>query len=155
MPIFGINRAEALCHRWYPASAAHRKHTASGAHRWHSPSGLSALLLVAVVALQAQTPVTKKTAGTPEQRTARYFESIRESPPELLAFLLEMPKGGDLHRQLIDGWSMRSWRYSGQSGHDHFFDAFGKFGAVSGAHAGAMLAEVASHSAKGHVSYPS
>ena len=35
-----------------------------------------------------------------EQRAARYFESIRSSPPLLLAFLHEMPKGGDLHNHL-------------------------------------------------------
>ncbi len=35
-----------------------------------------------------------------EQRTARYFESIRTSPLLLLAFLREMPKGGDLHNHL-------------------------------------------------------
>src|SRR5918995_5231840 len=35
-----------------------------------------------------------------EQRTARHFESIRNSPPEMLAFLRAMPKGGDLHSHL-------------------------------------------------------
>ena len=35
-----------------------------------------------------------------EQRTARYFESLRKSSPGLLAFLLKMPKGGDLHNHL-------------------------------------------------------
>src|SRR6185295_8852591 len=124
--------------------------------------------------------------ATPEQNTARYFESIRKSPPQQLAFLLKMPKGGDLHnhlagaiyaesmvkwaaekglcvnaamvlsqppcdstvrqgpvsgaflnpvlyRQIIDAWSMRSWEHSFQTGHDHFFDMFGKFGlATSG-----------------------
>ena len=34
------------------------------------------------------------------ERTARHFDSIRNSPPQLLAFLLEMPKGGDLHNHL-------------------------------------------------------
>lgn len=32
--------------------------------------------------------------------TARYFTSIRNNPPLLLAFLNEMPKGGDLHNHL-------------------------------------------------------
>src|SRR5215207_1372642 len=103
----------------------------------------------------------------------------------MLAFLLQMPKGGDLHshlsgaiyaesfiqwaadkglcvnqttmalsappceqsagqspasaaltnpvlyRKLINGWSMRFWQYSGQNGHDQFFDTFGKFGAAT------------------------
>src|SRR6266404_3303474 len=37
---------------------------------------------------------------TAEQRTARYFETIRRSPPQQLAFFLQMPKGGDLHNHL-------------------------------------------------------
>jgi hypothetical protein len=164
------------------------------------------VLTLCALALQAQTSAPSKPSSTAEQRTARNFEAVRKSPPEMLAFLLSMPKGGDLHnhlsgaiyaesyiqwaandglcisqtmalmqppcnaasgqvpastaltsgvlyRQLIDAWSMRSWRLSGQSGHDHFFDAFGKFGAVSSAHPGAMLAEVASRSAKAHVAY--
>ena len=36
-----------------------------------------------------------------EQRTARHFDSIRQQPPLLLAFLREMPKGGDLHNHLF------------------------------------------------------
>jgi adenosine deaminase len=35
-----------------------------------------------------------------EQRTARYLESVRRQPSLLLAFLREMPKGGDLHIHL-------------------------------------------------------
>ncbi len=144
--------------------------------------------------------------GTGEQKAARYFESVRNSPPQQLAFLLKMPKGGDLHnhlsgaiyaesmvqwasekglcvtsamglsqppcdsiahqvpvrtafansvlyRQLIDAWSMRSWHYSGQNGHDHFFDTFGKFGPATSGELGRMLAEVAARAAREHVSY--
>src|SRR5215813_9166349 len=57
--------------------------------------------------LPAQTNVTSSQSrslttqrGTAEQRTANYFESIRKSPPKQLAFLLKMPKGGDLHNHL-------------------------------------------------------
>jgi hypothetical protein len=39
-------------------------------------------------------------AQTSEQRTARYLESIRKQPPLVLAFLRDMPKGGDLHNHL-------------------------------------------------------
>ena len=35
-----------------------------------------------------------------EQRTARYLDSVRQQPLLLLAFLREMPKGGDLHNHL-------------------------------------------------------
>src|SRR5437870_12585833 len=41
-------------------------------------------------------PQTSSTLSS-EQRTARHFESLRKSAPQLLAFLLAMPKGGDLH----------------------------------------------------------
>jgi hypothetical protein len=35
-----------------------------------------------------------------EQRASRYFESIRQQPPLLWAFLGDLPKGGDLHNHL-------------------------------------------------------
>jgi adenosine deaminase len=147
--------------------------------------------------------------GASEQKTASYFESIRKSPPRQLAFLLKMPKGGDLHnhlsgsiyaeryiqwaaekglcvnagtmalavpaspskcaaeqtpasaaltnsilyRQMIDSWSMRNWQLSGQSGHDHFFDAFGKFGPATFNNSGGMLAEAVKSAARGKAYY--
>lgn len=57
------------------------------------------------------------------------------------------------YRQLIDAWSMRNYELSGQSGHDHFFDTFAKFGAASTGRTGEMLAEVVSRAAAGRVSY--
>jgi adenosine deaminase len=164
-------------------------------------------LLLFALASQAQSASSRSVARTSEQRAARYFESVRKSPPQMLAFLLKMPKGADLHshlsgaiyaesfvqwaagkglcvnqatmalspppcdqaagqipasaalsntvlfRQLIDSWSMRYWEYSGQNGHDHFFDAFVKFGAATWGQTGQMLAEVASRAARGHVIY--
>jgi hypothetical protein len=151
----------------------------------------------------------KPKQSTSEQRTASYFESIRESPPKQMAFLLKMPKGADLHnhlsgsiyaesyiewaaekglcintttmtlvvpaapsqcdssqapatsaltssvlyRQMIDAWSMRNWQLSGQSGHDHFFDAFGRFNAATYNNTGRMLAEAVKSAARGRVSY--
>ena len=144
-----------------------------------------------------------------EQRTATYFESVRKSPPKQVAFLLKMPKGGDLHnhlsgaiyaeqyiewaaqnglcvnnrtmslavpsspskcdadqtpattaltnsilyRQMIDAWSMRNWQLAGQSGHDHFFDAFGRFGPATYNNSGRMLAEAVKSAARGKASY--
>ncbi|HZD30231.1 MAG TPA: adenosine deaminase, partial [Candidatus Angelobacter sp.] len=122
-----------------------------------------------------------------------------KDPNLLVAFLLEMPKGGDLHnhlsgaiyaetiikwaasdglcvdpatfvlsappcaapaadakqaysspilyRNMIDAYSMRNWQLSGQSGHDHFFDTFDKFGAATHGNTGPMLAETASRAA--------
>lgn len=37
---------------------------------------------------------------TPEQKTARYLDSVRKQPSMLLAFLHDVPKGGDLHNHL-------------------------------------------------------
>jgi adenosine deaminase len=155
---------------------------------------------------------TTRPANSEEAQTERYFESIRKDPNLLVAFLLEMPKGGDLHvhlsgaiyaetliqwakddhacldpktfslitsltdssgkqvcppplilaeaaqaedslapvlyRNMVDAYSMRNWQLSGQSGHDHFFDAFGKFGAVTGVPStGKMLADTAKRAA--------
>ena len=39
-------------------------------------------------------------AQTAEQKTARYLDSVRNQPPLLLAFLHDVPKGGDLHNHL-------------------------------------------------------
>ena len=58
-----------------------------------------------------------------------------------------------LYRQMIDAWSMRNWQLSGQSGHDHFFDAFGRFGPATYNNSGKMLAEAVKSAARGRVSY--
>jgi adenosine deaminase len=149
-------------------------------------------------------------AQTPEQKTARYFESIRNQPALLLAFLHDMPKGGDLHNhldgalyaedlidfaasdnfcvdrttsrllappcdncehytpkpaircayddhilynQIIDAWSMRNWRSGEESGHDHFFATFDKFGLASHNHVPEALASVINRAAKEGVQY--
>lgn len=173
------------------------------------------LVLLFAVSAAAQSPDARraglKSESTHEQKTSSYFESIGKSPPQQLAFLLRMPKGGDLHnhlsgsiyaesyiqwaaenglcvnnetmtllvppvrstcdpksslspasnaltnyvlyRQMIDAWSMRNWQLSGQSGHDHFFDAFIKFGPATYGQIGRMIAEAASRAARGHVLY--
>lgn len=168
---------------------------------------LRALLLVSCVCSLTCT-FFGATAYTPaEARTARYFESIRNNPGLLLAFLREMPKGADLHnhlsgaiyaesliewaaeantcvdpktlqltpqpcrgmsatvpaksaftdpilyRNMIDAFSMRDWTHSGQSGHDHFFDTFDKFGPATHGNTGKMLAETAERAASQHEVY--
>lgn len=62
--------------------------------------GALAILLCYALAVQAQSASSRSVSRTSEQRSARYFESIRKSPPQMLAFLLKMPKGGDLHNHL-------------------------------------------------------
>jgi len=149
-------------------------------------------------------------AQTAEEKTAKYLDSVRHQPPLLLAFLAQMPKGGDLHvhlsgaiyaeslidwasenalcvdrgmakliraacdscetytykpsvrcayqdhvlyNQLVDGWSMRNWRREEESGHDHFFATFDKFGPAMDKHVGDALAEVAARAASDHLQY--
>lgn len=164
------------------------------------------VLLSWALTLSAQSNVRSRPS---EQKTAAYFESIRKSPPKQMAFVLKMPKGGDLHnhlsgsiyaeryiqwaadkglcvnnatlslsvpsspstcspgqtpantaltnsvlyRQMVDAFSMRNWQLSGQSGHDHFFDAFGKFGPATFDNSGKMLAEAVTSAARGRVFY--
>jgi adenosine deaminase len=162
-----------------------------------------------VVLLSCGLTLSAQQRAASEQRTSSYFESIRKSPPKQLAFLLKMPKGGDLHnhlsgsiyaeryiewaaekglcvnnrtmalavpaspskcdsdqtaantapansvlyRQMIDAWSMRNWQLSGKSGHDQFFDAFGKFGPATYNNSGRMLAEAVKSAARGKATY--
>jgi adenosine deaminase len=157
----------------------------------------SALLLLPLAAFAAD--------PTDEQRTAKYFESIRNSPVALEMFLHAMPKGGDLHNhidgaiyaesfiawavkdgdcltmatmslspppcaapavpvadavgngetyaKLVDALSMRDFHATTESGHDHFFATFGKFGAASAGHRADMLVEVARRAASQNILY--
>ena len=58
-----------------------------------------------------------------------------------------------LYAGMIDAFSMRNWQLSGQSGHDHFFDTFGKFGQATDGNTDKMLAETASRAASQHEIY--
>ncbi len=53
--------------------------------------------------------VTGAVSETPEERTARYLDSIRNNPSLLLAFLEQMPKGGDLHNHMTGAIYAESW----------------------------------------------
>jgi hypothetical protein len=53
--------------------------------------------------------VTIARAETPEERTSRRLEAVRDQPSLLLAFLREMPKGGDLHNHLAGAIYAESW----------------------------------------------
>lgn len=57
-------------------------------------------LLCLVYTAFAQAPAKKSVSGTAEQRTAKYFESIKGDPLALRQFLYNLPKGGDLHNHL-------------------------------------------------------
>jgi adenosine deaminase len=58
-----------------------------------------------------------------------------------------------LYNQLVDAWSMRNWHREEESGHDHFFGTFEKFGPAMDRHTGDAFAEVASRAAADHLQY--
>src|SRR6266446_470647 len=72
----------------------------SSTSRFVNACGALALLFCLATTSQAQPAGNRTTGRTPEERAARYFESLRKLPPQMLAFLLKMPKGGDLHNHL-------------------------------------------------------
>ncbi len=146
-----------------------------------------------------------------EQRTSLYLDRIRKQPGLMLAFLREMPKGGDLHNhldgavyaedlidfaadgnlcvdrtssrliappcddscasytakplarcaygdqvlynQMVDAWSMRNWTPGEESGHDHFFAAFDKFGLASHTHVAEGIAAATNRAGMDHLEY--
>lgn len=58
-----------------------------------------------------------------------------------------------LYAQLLDAFSMRGWSPARESGHDHFFATFGKFGAATNGHTADMLVEVRSRAARENLQY--
>ncbi|MDQ2855394.1 MAG: adenosine deaminase [Acidobacteriota bacterium] len=69
-------------------------------HASHSIITTLSRLVVTGVLLLIVVQAQESKLGSPEQRTARYLETIRKSPPQQLAFFLAMPKGADLHNHL-------------------------------------------------------
>jgi len=172
---------------------------------------LTLVFLCALTATAQPAAARNSAANSQEQKTAAYLETVRDSPAKLWAFLLGMPKGGDLHshlsgsiyaesyiqwaaeyglcvnnqtmalsvpptksacdpkqnqipantaltnsvffQQLVDAWSMRNWQFSGETGHDHFFNSFGRFSPATWDSTGRMIAEASSRAAHGHVLY--
>ncbi|MGH3940768.1 MAG: adenosine deaminase family protein [Pseudonocardiaceae bacterium] len=168
---------------------------------------MSKLLLAAMVAvlfpLSAGCATLVADAPSKAAGVDRYLDSIRDDPERRLAFLRELPKGGDLHNhlsgsvatetlirfavedglcidtvsfvaspspcgtnqrsvgdtsidqdfftQVLKAWSMEDFA-GPESGHDHFFAAFGKFGAAA-EDKGEMLADVAQRAAAQHEFY--
>jgi adenosine deaminase len=160
---------------------------------------VSVLLLTALAAAQSA-----------EQRTSLSLERVRKQPQLLLAFVHDLPKGGDLHNHLdgaiyaedlidfaadgslcvdrtssrllappcdsceiytakpaarcgygdhvlynemIDAWSMRNWRPGDESGHDHFFASFEKFGLASHTHVAEAIAAATNRAGMDHLQY--
>jgi len=61
---------------------------------------------------------------------------------------------GTAYHDMVDAFSMRDFvARSGESGHDHFFATFDKFGAASDGRDAESIAEAANRAAEDHVSY--
>ena len=63
-------------------------------------SGLTVIAVAIAVATLSAQPQRAARSASAEAATAKRFAAIRSDPPALLAFLREMPKGGDLHNHL-------------------------------------------------------
>ena len=63
------------------------------------PTIIGSFYFLIAPALRAQNKQAPK-PGNAEQRAARFMDSVRKQPSLLLAFLRNMPKGGDLHNHL-------------------------------------------------------
>ena len=57
------------------------------------------------------------------------------------------------HDRLVDAFSMRNYHPATQSGHDRFFQTFGRFSAATDGRTGDMLAEVSHRAADNHERY--
>jgi Pyridine nucleotide-disulphide oxidoreductase len=65
-----------------------------------------------------------------------------------------LPKNQRLYNGLVDSFSMRGFAPSaGITGHDHFFDAFAKFGGTDPRHTGEWIDEVATRAASQNIQY--
>src|SRR5262249_61596008 len=62
--------------------------------------GLKCACRVVLLFLLVTSSALQQKAASAEQKTARYFESVRNQPSLLTDFLKQMPKGGDLHNNL-------------------------------------------------------
>jgi adenosine deaminase len=58
-----------------------------------------------------------------------------------------------LYNQMVDAWSMRNWRPGDESGHDHFFAAFDKFGLASHTHVAGTIAATTNRAGMDHLQY--
>jgi hypothetical protein len=58
-----------------------------------------------------------------------------------------------LYGQLVDAWSMRNWRPGDESGHDHFFTSFDKFGLAADTHLAGAIAAAINRAGMDHLQY--
>jgi hypothetical protein len=64
-----------------------------------------------------------------------------------------VPASGAFFDQIVGAWSMQGFTPGAQTGHDHFFATFGKYGAVAGAHRDDDLADVLTRAADENEAY--
>lgn len=63
-------------------------------------------------------------------------------------------RGDDvLNSQMIDAWSLRNWSPGSESGHDHFFATFDKFGLASHTHVAEGIAAATNRAGMDHLQY--
>ena len=67
--------------------------------------------------------------------------------------LADSLRDAQLYSDIVEAWSMRAFVPGALSGHDQFFNTFGKFGLAADGRAGDMLAEVASRAAAQNQQY--
>ena len=80
-----------------------------------------------------------------------YFSAAPCSAPTVpVASALANP---GLYGNIVDALSMRNWQFSGQSGHDHFFDVFGRYAQATNNTTDKALAETAARAASQHEVY--
>lgn len=77
---------------------------------------------------------------------------VRQCAPDMTPATAALTDN-NLANALINAFSMRNFVPGAESGHDHFFATFNKFGAVSGAHNGEFAAEVTQRAADQNESY--
>ncbi len=63
------------------------------------------------------------------------------------ASTMPVPTAGTFYDATVRAWSMKDFVAGAQSGHDHFFATFGKYGAIAGAHRDDSLADVLTRAA--------
>lgn len=94
-------------HRGFPQSARYNVQFINQGESYVPKPDRVFLLIAIVFSLAALAHPQSKLSA--EERTARYLESIRHQPSLTLAFLREMPKGGDLHNHLSGSIYAESW----------------------------------------------
>lgn len=67
--------------------------------------------------------------------------------------LNQMVLDKNFRHHLIDTWTMRHFKWRKANGHDHFFQAFAKFGIITHDHTGDILAEMMQHAAEQNIQY--